>query len=336
MLQRLCHLRFEAGRKVERLGHMPDPRKSIPHDLEAQSSDQASSPYPPQVYRHHNAPEGNAYAQGGYATPNQEFSKNTPLIYPDQIPQHPQPGGLSQFPAVHSFDPYAQAAWDWSHSLDFTQLPTPYEPQGELITELRERKSPADGFNSPFFASPLAPPPRRLSQKSFASPKMKRKSDSGLQATTQQGASDQQNPSKRRAVSRTSSTASQSPAPTVLADAQPSPIIGNAAQIAALANQSSIQGTSEAQRRMNAGKGTGPQGRETDVSEPRRVVESSGSGDTLPAGRVFPIQIGSALFRLSGASLCSDGVYPLLSDDAWTELTPQEHPLTFHTSSASS
>jgi hypothetical protein len=304
---------------------MPDPRNSIPRNSEAQSSDQASSPYPPQVYGRYNAPEGNANAQGGYATPNPEFSQDTPLIYLHQIPQHPQLGSSSPFPVAHSFDPYAQAAWDWSHSLDFTQLPTPYEPQGELIKELRERRSPADGFNSPFFASPLAPPPRRLSQKSFASPKMKRKSDSGLQAMSQQGASDQQNSTKRRAVSRASSAASQ-----------PSPAIGNAAQIAALTNQSSIQGTSEAQRRMNAGKGTGPQGREIDVSEPRRVVESSGSGDMLPAGRVFPIQIGSALFRLSGASLCSDGVYSLLSDNALTELTPQEHPHTFRTSSASS
>lgn len=288
------------------------------------------------MYGRYNAPEGNAYAQGGYATPNQEFPQKTPLIHPDQIPQHPQPGGPSHFPVVHSFDPYAQAAWDWSHSLDFTQLPTPYEPQGELIQELRERKSPAEGFHSPFFASPLAPPPRRLSQKSFASPKMKRKSDAELQTLSQQGASEQQGSSKRRAVSRASSTASQSPASTVLADAQPSPIIGNAAQIAAVANQSSIQGIGGEQRRMNAGKGAGPQGRETDVPAPRRVVESSGSGDMLPAGRVFPIQIGSALFRLSGASLCSDGVYPLLSDHAWTRLTPQEHPHTFRTSSASS
>lgn len=315
---------------------MPDPSKSISRDPEAQSSDQASSPYPPQLYGRYNAPEGNAYAQRGYATPNSEFPQNTPLIYPDQIPQHSQPGGPSQFPAVHSFDPYAEVAWDWSHLLDFTQLPTPYEPQGELIKELHERKSPANGFNSPFFASPLAPPPRRLSQKSFASPKMKRKSDAELHAMSQQGASEQQTSSKRRAVSRASSAASQSPAPTVLADAQPSPMIANPAQIAALANQSSIQGISGEQRRMNAGKGTGPQGRETDVPESRRVAESSGSGDMLPAGRVFPIQIGSALFRLSGASLCSDGVYSLLSDHAWTELTPQEHPHTFRTSSVSS
>ena len=120
---------------------------------------------------------------------------------------------------------------------------------------------------------------------------MKRKSDAELQAMLKQGATEQQNPSKRRAVSRASSTTSHnSPAPTVLADA-------------------STQDNSEAQRRMNVTKGTGPQGKETDVSEPRRIVESTTSSDMLPAGRVFPIQIGSALFRLSGASLCSDGTH---------------------------
>lgn len=29
--------------------------------------------------------------------------------------------------------------------------------------------------------------------------------------------------------------------------------------------------------------------------------------DILPHARVFPIQIGSELFKLSGASICSDG-----------------------------
>jgi hypothetical protein len=31
---------------------------------------------------------------------------------------------------------------------------------------------------------------------------------------------------------------------------------------------------------------------------------------TLPSEKVFPIQIGSELFRLSGASIASDGEWP--------------------------
>lgn len=285
---------------------MPDPSDTKdPPRFVPPSSDQAAS-YSAQAYGRYNAPEGNAYAQGGYATPIQAFPHDPSLIYQNQSPQQPQQAALSPFPGYHSFDPYAQIAWGWAHSSDFAQLPTPYEPQGELIEELRDRKDPTDDFSSPLLVHPLAPPPRPLPQRLAESPQMKRKSDAEMQAVGQQGANEQQISTKRRAVSRASSTASQSPAPTILADAQPSPI-ANVAQIAASANQSSIQSGGDTQWRKNTGRGTGPQGREIDVSEPRRVVESSSSGEMLPAGRVFPIQIGSALFRLSGASLCSDG-----------------------------
>ncbi|KAF3050084.1 hypothetical protein E8E11_010301 [Didymella keratinophila] len=278
---------------------MPDPPDPNARDVVPRSSDQASS-FPPQDPRFanysprlpRNAPEGNAYAPGGYATPSQAFPQSPPLIYPNQSPQQQHQIAPHPFPSYCSFDPYAHAAWDWTQSLGYTQLPTPYEPQGELVQELSDQRIPSETISNPLRADPLAPPPRPLPQRPALSPKMKRKSQSEAQDDT-----------KRRAVSRASSTTSQSPAPTVLADAQASPI-ANVAQIAAQANQSSIHNA--AGGRKSAGKGTGPQGREIDVSEPRRVVESSGSADMLPASRVFPIQIGSALFRLSGASLCSD------------------------------
>ena len=286
---------------------MPDPPDaSARRDFVPLSSDQQAA-YPLQAYGRYNAPGGNAYAQGGYATPEQAFPHDSPLIYPDQSPQQPQQGAPGPFPSYYSFDPYVQAAWDWTQSLDLTQLPTPYEPQGELVQELCDRKDAANDSGNPLLVHPLAPPPLPLPQRLAGSPKMKRKADAELQTRAQQGTNEQQNPTKRRAASRASSTASQSPAPTVAPDVQPSPI-ANVAQIAASANQSSTQGNGQAQRRKNPTKGTGPQGREIHISEPRRVVESPGSGDMLPAGRVFPIQIGSALFRLSGASLSSDGM----------------------------
>ncbi|KAJ8115752.1 hypothetical protein OPT61_g2681 [Boeremia exigua] len=288
-----------AKKHLEGLGHMPDPSDTshLPGFVPP-SSDQAAT-YPPEAYGDHNAPEGNAYAQGGYATPNHALYQNVPLIYPPKRPHQPQQGLLGPIPSYYSFDPCAQPTWGWAQSSDFTQLPAPYEPQGELIQELLDRENPANDFSSSLLVDPLAPPPRPLPQRPAGSPTMKRKSDAGLQTMGQQVVNEQGISTKRRAVSRASSTASQSPAPTVLAEAQPSPI-------AATANQSSIQNTSEGQRRKNTNRGTGPQGREIDVSEPRRVAESTGSGDMLPAGRVFPIQIGSALFRLSGASICSD------------------------------
>ena len=281
-----------------------------PHlrDFVPPSSDQVTS-FPAQAYGRYDAPEGNAYAQGGYATPKQVFPQTPPIAYPNQSSQQQQQLAPGQFPGYCSFDPYEQAARDWTQSVDLTTfLPAAYEPQGELIQELQDRKDPTNEFSIPGAVDWLAPLPRSLPQRPATSPKMKRKSDAAveLQAMVQQSANEQQNPSNRPVVSLASSTASQSPAPTVLADAQPSPI-ANVAQIAASANHSSIQNNNEAQRRKNVTKGTGPQGREIDVSEPRRVVESSDNGDMLPAGKVFPIQIGSTLYRLSGASLCSDG-----------------------------
>merc|ERR1711881_8539 len=50
-----------------------------------------------------------------------------------------------------------------------------------------------------------------------------------------------------------------------------------------------------------------PKLKQSDSSENRRVAEVAAHLTTvLPAGKVFPIQIGSDLFRLSGASISSD------------------------------
>lgn len=317
---------------------MPDPSAtSFPPEFGNQSSDQAAS-YPPQAYGRYDAPEGNAYAQGGYAAPNQAIPQDRSLAYADASPQQLPQVAPGQIPSYYSFDPYGQPAWDWSQPVDFTHLPTTYEPQGELIQELRDRTDHTNSFSTPLSVNPLPPPPRPLPQRPAVSPTMKRKSDAELLSMAQPNPSEQHNPPKRRAVSRTSSTASQSsPAPTAL-DAQPSPNAPTSLAHAAAGttNPLGAQGSGETQRRKNASKGTGPQGREIDVSEPRRVVESSGSSDMLPAGRVFPIQIGSALFRLSGASLCSDGTQYLNITSRRLELTFQEHPPTFRTSSANS
>jgi hypothetical protein len=47
--------------------------------------------------------------------------------------------------------------------------------------------------------------------------------------------------------------------------------------------------------------------REVDVIKPRKW--NTDIPNILPHERVFPIQIGSELFRLSGASISSDGMY---------------------------
>lgn len=72
-------------------------------------------------------------------------------------------------------------------------------------------------------------------------------------------------------------------------------------------SEPTTQSSTDPTKKKEQSKGTGPQGRVIDVSRPRRVQEAIGGPDMLPAGKVFPIQIGSELFRLSGASLSSDG-----------------------------
>lgn len=286
---------------------MPDPANaSFCRDSVPRSSDQASH-YPAQAYGRYDAPEGNAYAPGVYATPSQAFPQDVPLTYPDRSPQLPQQTPPAPLASYHGFDPYAQAAWDWTQPMGFTDLATSQaQPQGDVLAEPHGRKDSPDEFSIPPAVNPLSAPPR-LPQRPAISPAMKRKSDAEMQASTQPFPNEHQNPSKRRAVSHASSTASQSsPVLAVLAEAQPSPVVAN--NVAKTpANQPGVESNGEALWRKGVGKGTGPQGKETDVSEPRIVVEASGGSDMLPAGRVFPIQIGSALFRLSGASLCSDG-----------------------------
>lgn len=284
---------------------MPDPSEiSFPQDFVPQSSDQAQ--YQPHTYGRYDAPEGNAYSQGGYVTQKQAAPQNSSLIYPSTSPYLPQHTSPAQYSVNYGFDPLAQSAWDWSQSIDYTNFTNQHELQGDSIQGSQDQNNSTVEFSIPLPVNPLSPPPRPLPQRPALSPTMKRKSATEPQSA-QYNANENHNPSKRQAVSYASSTASHSPSPTVLADPQPSPITStNVIQpIAGQANELGPNSNGEAQRYK--GKGTGPQGREIDVSEPRRVVESPGSHDMLPAGRVFPIQIGSTLFRLSGASLCSDG-----------------------------
>lgn len=67
-----------------------------------------------------------------------------------------------------------------------------------------------------------------------------------------------------------------------------------------------MQPSTELQRRKGSDKETTAAGRQLEAARPRKIVELSGDADILPSGKVFPIQIGSELFRLSGASISSD------------------------------
>jgi hypothetical protein len=232
------------------------------------------------------------------------FSQNPPLEYSDFDAQTAQ----GQFTG-YDFNPSAPAAWDWTQSMDFSDFTAHYEPQGELAQEFQNQEVVPNDFNTPLPINPLSPPRRPRPQGPVVQTSMKRKAESEPEPSSaiSQTTSEQQNPPKRPAVSRASSNASL--ASPLVTDAHSLPVVQPpVSQATAETVPPSIsQGNDDAQRRRDASKGTGPEGRVIDVSKPRRVVGSPAGVDMLPAGKVFPIQIGSALFRLSGASLSSDG-----------------------------
>ncbi|RMZ73106.1 btb poz domain-containing [Pyrenophora seminiperda CCB06] len=166
--------------------------------------------------------------------------------------------------------------------------------------------------------SPPPPPPlvrpqqqqQQQQQRPVVQTGVKRKIDSeSTSAASQANAIAAEHPPKRQNKSRQSSDAStRSPAGPVPAEPRPSPMKRNSAHsvVSEVVPQPVSRENTQTGRRKEQSKGTGPQGRVIDVSTPRRVLESLGGSDILPAGKVFPIQIGSQLFRLSGASLSSD------------------------------
>jgi hypothetical protein len=231
----------------------------------------------------------------------------------------------------YEFNNQTQMGWDWTNSIDFSGFTDHYEPQGELVGELQHAVT-ANDFSIPLpvakvdqiYQAPSAPeivnvtpptaqtpfsPPLKPPQRPAIQTSLKRKAesepDSAVSQSTATAGESKPNPAKRPNKSRQSSTTSL-PSPIVPepSDALKSPMTQTS--VARSAPEPTAQGNTENPKKKEQNKGTGPQGRVIDVSKPRRVVESPGM-DMLPAGKVFPIQIGSELFRLSGASISSDG-----------------------------
>jgi len=270
----------------------------------------------------------------------QDFNAQQPTLAHQRAP--------AQFP-TYNFGPEGPMAWDWASAIDFSDFSSHYEPQGELVQELQNQSTSTNDFSIPQPISnpesaaqslaqipgaqpaaaqnPLSPPPRPPQRPSVQTG-MKRKIDSEPNSAISQTAVEDK-PTKRQAKSRTSSvTSAPSPiaATSTAPDTRPSLTVSMTAP-AALENPPTT--TSEVQKRKEPSKGTGPQGRVIDVSKPRRIVESPSAADILPSGKVFPIQIGSELFRLSGASIASDGKHrPGFAIQHWgpSRLTMEERP----------
>ena len=278
--------------------------------------------------------------------PTQAVGPDSAPRYPDfnvQQPSFSQPP--AQFPGYsYGYSPGGALAWNWNSAIEFTDFANHYEPQGELVQELQNQAVPNNDFSIPLPVSnpepiyqslqqvqstqpttnaqnPLSPPPKPPSRPILQTG-MKRKAESEPGSAVSQTQSlppelqhQQQNPAKRANKSRSSSSASiTSPVVATTNEARRTSMPQTASTTTAFEPPAQLQSaTSDPQsQKKPPSKGTGPQGRVIDVSKPRRTAESSGAADVLPAGKVFPIQIGSELFRLSGASISSDGKHSSL------------------------
>ncbi|KAF1980249.1 hypothetical protein BU23DRAFT_625397 [Bimuria novae-zelandiae CBS 107.79] len=280
-------------------------------------------PFSAQQRQRYEVPQGT----NGPVAPTQGSALDRSLTYSEFGAQHnsaPHSGASAQFHGGYGFSASAPLAWDWG-PIDLADYLPQYEPQGELVQELQTQQAPTSDFNIPLpvansdavypspqqvprsqpavMQSPLSPPRRPLPRLSVQTG-MKRKSD-GEQGPIAQSA---EKPSKRQAQSRASSvTSSASPVATAAtAPNSRAPAFLTASMTAPAALESPSQSNNEPPKQKEPSKGTGPQGRVIDVSTPRRIAESHRGSDILPSGKVFPIQIGSELFRLSGASISSD------------------------------
>ncbi|KAG9187263.1 hypothetical protein G6011_05134 [Alternaria panax] len=317
---------------------MSDRSGATSRDFAFQTSDQASGvsqQHPQQFYGGYHA-EHIANANTAEVT-SQAHSHGFSAGFHDYTGNSQQhqvmPGHFNGF----GFNASAPAGWD---AIDFSDFTNQYEPQGELVQEYQSQVNPTNDFGIPhpvtagesaYQALPqsqsatttpnaaqsqnqLSPPPPPAQQQQQQRPTvqagMKRKVNSEPTSTVPQGGGvATENPPKRQNVSRQSSDASTAspalPAPAGVRTPSTTRSATHAPTNEALPQPASRENTVP-ERRKEQSKGTGPQGRVIDVSTPRRVPESPGGLDILPAGKVFPIQIGSKLYRLSGASIASD------------------------------
>ncbi|RDI83036.1 hypothetical protein Vi05172_g6938 [Venturia inaequalis] len=217
--------------------------------------------------------------------------------------------------AGYGVPPGGPLVWDWNTSMQFGDLTTFYEPQGELSQELQAQlpttnefsnpipvRTPSaselgnsSGMNSTFvtqtFAAPAAPRGESLESMNTRAGMKRKASDAP------QNAQDP-SPPKRTSVSK-----------------QPEPQSARATR-----GRAQEQGTDNSQDGDMSNPSQGGEDNErikasssklketVDFAKERRIAETSAKLTTvLPAGKVFPIQIaGSELFRLSGASISSD------------------------------
>ena len=237
-------------------------------------------------------------------------SKNGRQSSQEGLLQIPSEGGVTRRPLETSI-------WDWDTPLESVGESSSYyyEPQGELLQEQRDQRPARTEFSIPhaiaassahwpFPASAvgsigkdrLAVPQRPYGvPPPLAGNKRKSLSD-------REGASAGKQPDQKRSFRIMSDTNEEPISPE---DARP-PAHNTRSQSSPGSRVRSVTEVDDGRTRPAIPEGDTARA-QPGASRPRRTLEDPSTPMVLPARKVFPIQIGDKLFRLSGASISSDG-----------------------------
>ena len=252
----------------------------------------------------------------------------------DGLLQVPSDGPIARPPAT-------TAVWDWDTDLDFIGDSNNfyYEPQGELRqAEQREHDQSRDEFSIPHAVagsgvqwSAQAP---EADQDGFIIPQRPSTNPQNLAGNKRKSSAETSGGSKQpdpKRSSRVMSETTEGGSP----PSEPASASATRPQVGPSSRLRSQTDTQESRARPDfAGfpggrPGHGPSGLRRTLTDPSIPM-------VLPARKVFPIQIGDKLFRLSGASISSDGKCAIVCDMVCIiVLTLQEPPHISHNSSRS-
>ena len=237
-------------------------------------------------------------------------SKNGRQSSHDGLLQIPSQGGAVRRPTETS-------AWDWDTPLESVGESSSYyyEPVGELLQEQREQRPVRSEFTIPHAVSSSSPhwpfPSTAVASTAhdaFAVPRRPSGIPPPLAGNKRKSLSDRESagapkqPEQKRSSRIMSDTGEEFTSPV---DARPP------------AHSTRSQGGPST--RLGGGtegseSGPRPTGSDSETAGPeprtsglRRTLQDPSIPMVLPARKVFPIQIGDKLFRLSGASISSDG-----------------------------
>ena len=223
--------------------------------------------------------------------------------------------GLLQIPSnsVAPRPPLTTAVWDWDTDLNIVDDTNNYfyEPQGELLqAEQKEHNQSRDEFSIPHAVAgsgvkwnvqgPEADDegfvvPQRPSTIPQTLAGSKRKSLSETSA-----GSKQPDPKRSSRVMSDTTEGGSPPTESASSSSNPRPTAGPAGRLRSQTDATESRARSDFPGLAGGRPGHGPTGL-------RRTLTNPAIPMVLPARKVFPIQIGNKLFRLSGASISSDG-----------------------------